>query len=98
MGASRWQTFRYIRMKSAMPYIFAGFKIAITLAVSGAIVGQFVGSNAGLGYVLEAATGVLNMPLIFADLVVLSLLGLVANYAVVWLEWVVMPWRRGERS
>lgn len=97
MGASGWQTFRYVRLKSAMPYIFAGFKIAITLAVSGAIVGEFVGSNSGLGYVLQAATGVLNMPLIFADLVMLSVLGLVANYVVVGLDWLVMPWRRGEQ-
>lgn len=95
MGATPWQTFRYVRLKSAMPYIFAGFRIAITLAASGAIVGEFVGSNSGLGYVLQAATGVLNMPLIFADLVMLSLLGLVANYVVVGLEWLVMPWRRG---
>lgn len=97
MGASGWQTFRYVRLKSAFPYIFAGFRIAVTLAVSGAIVGQFVGSNAGLGYVLQAATGVLNTPLMFADLVLLSVLGLVANYVVVWLEWLLMPWRRGRK-
>lgn len=96
MGASRWQTFKYIRLKSAMPFIFAGFKIAIVLAVTGVIVGQFVGSNAGLGYVLEAATGILNTPLIFADLVVLSVLGLIANYVIVGLEWLAMPWRRGK--
>jgi NitT/TauT family transport system permease protein len=95
MGASRWQTFRYLRLQSALPFIFAGLRVAVVLATTGAIVGEFVGSNSGLGYVLDAATGQLNTQLIFADLTVLSLFGLLLNYLVVGVEWAAMPWRRG---
>jgi NitT/TauT family transport system permease protein len=98
MGASRWQTFRYLRVQSAMPFIFAGFRVASVLAVTGAIVGQFVGSNAGLGYLLEASTGILNTDLVFADVVVLSVFGLLVNYAVVLGEALLMPWNRRQRS
>jgi NitT/TauT family transport system permease protein len=94
MGASRWQTFRYLRLQSALPYIFAGLRIAVVLAVVGVIVGEFVGSNAGLGYIIQASSGVLNTSLIFADLVVLTVLGLVLNYIVVGGEWLLMPWKR----
>lgn len=95
MGAGRWQTFRYMRLQSAMPFIFAGLRVAVVLATTGAIVGEFVGSNSGLGYVLDAATGQLNTQLVFADLTVLSLFGLLLNYVVVGIEWLAMPWRRG---
>lgn len=97
MGASRWQTFRYLRLQSALPYIFAGLRIAVVLAVVGVIVGEFVGSNAGLGYIIEASSGILNTSLIFADLVVLTVLGLVLNYIVVGAEWLLMPWKRKVR-
>lgn len=98
MGASRWQTFRYLRVQSALPFIFAGFRVASVLAVTGAIVGQFVGSNAGLGYLLEASTGILNTDLVFADVVVLSVFGLLVNYAVVLAEALLMPWNRRQQS
>lgn len=98
MGASRWQTFRYLRVQSALPFIFAGFRVASTLAVTGVIVGQFVGSAAGLGYLLEASTGILNTSLVFADVVVLSLLGLIINYVVVAAEALFMPWQRKRAS
>jgi NitT/TauT family transport system permease protein len=97
MGASRWQTFRYLRLQSALPFIFAGLRIAVVLAVVGVIVGEFVGSNAGLGYIIEASSGILNTSLIFADLVVLTVLGLVLNYIVVGAEWLLMPWKRKVR-
>ncbi|MBO0820094.1 MAG: ABC transporter permease [Nocardiopsaceae bacterium] len=97
MGASRWQTFRYLRLQSALPFIFAGLRVAVVLAVVGVIVGEFVGSNSGLGYIIEASSGVLNTPLIFADLVVLTVLGLVLNYIVVGAEWLLMPWKRKVR-
>lgn len=97
MGASRWQTFRYLRFQSALPFIFAGLRIAVVLAVVGVIVGEFVGSNAGLGYIIQASSGILNTSLIFADLVVLTVLGLVLNYIVVGAEWLLMPWKHKVR-
>lgn len=92
MGASRLQTFVHVRMPSALPYIFSGLKVAIVLAVTGAIVAEFVGSNAGLGYLLLRASSNLDTPLIFSVLVVLSVLGLFFSYLVELSERVVAPW------
>jgi NitT/TauT family transport system permease protein len=94
MGASGLQTFGYVRLPSAMPFIFSGLKVAVVLAVTGAIVAEFVGSNAGLGYLLLRASSNLDTPLIFSVLVVLSLLGLIFSYAIELLEKLVAPWQR----
>ena len=80
MGASGWQTFRYVRLPSALTYIFAGLKVSIVFAATGAIVGEFVGANAGLGYLLLRGTSYLDMPLIFAVLVALAIVGIVFSY------------------
>ena len=52
MGAKPWDAFAKIRFPAAMPHIFAGLKVAVTLAVVGAVVGEFVGANSGLGYIV----------------------------------------------
>jgi NitT/TauT family transport system permease protein len=94
MGASWWQTFRYVRVPAALGYIFAGLKVSIVFAVTGAIVGEFVGANAGIGYLLLRGTSYLDMPLIFACLVALSAIGILFSYAVQGLEILLMPWQR----
>jgi NitT/TauT family transport system permease protein len=94
MGASRWQTFRYIRLPSALGYIFSGLKVSIVFAATGAIVAEFVGANAGLGYLLLRGTSYLDMPLIFAILVALSLVGILFSYGVQALETLLMPWQK----
>lgn len=93
MGASRMQTFGYVRLPAAVPFIFSGLKVAVVLAVTGAIVAEFVGSNAGLGYLLLRASANLDTPLIFAVLVVLSILGLVFAYVVEFIEKLIAPWQ-----
>ena len=95
MGANAGQTFRYIRLPSAIAHIFGGFKVSIVFAATGAIVAEFVGSNSGLGYLLLRATSYLDMPLIFAVLVALSAIGIVFSYAVQLLERLCMPWLHG---
>ena len=94
MGASSWQTFRYVRVPAALSYIFAGLKVSIVFAVTAAIVAEFVGANAGIGYLLLRGTSYLDMPLIFACLVALSAVGIVFSYLVDALEVIVMPWQR----
>lgn len=94
MGATTWQTFRTIRVPAAMTYIFAGLKVSIVFAVTGAIVGEFVGSNSGIGYLLLRGTSYLDMGLIFACLTALSIVGILFSYAVEALEMIMMPWRR----
>jgi NitT/TauT family transport system permease protein len=94
MGSSRWQTFRYVRLPSALPIIFSGLKTAATIAATAAIVAEFVGSNAGLGYRLLVASLYLDTPLIFAILLILTFIGLGMNYLIEAIEYVVMPWKR----
>ena len=94
MGASTWQTFRYVRLPSALPVIFSGLKVSATIAVTAAIVAEFVGSNSGLGYRLLVASQYLDTPLIFAILLVMTIIGLGLNYVVEIVEYFVLPWRR----
>lgn len=73
---SRWQIFWKIRMPNALPYIFSGMKISITLAIIGVIVSEFVASQEGIGYLIKLAGGLLDTPLMMAAITVLSLSGL----------------------
>ncbi|HLH87209.1 MAG TPA: ABC transporter permease [Xanthobacteraceae bacterium] len=82
MGLGAFQTFFKIRLPDALPAIFAGLKISITLAVVGAVVGEFVGGDAGLGYLLMVANGSMDTQLLFAGIVCLTILG-VGFYALV---------------
>jgi NitT/TauT family transport system permease protein len=77
IGLGGMSTFFKIRLPNALPSIFGGLKISITLAVVGAVVGEFVGGDAGLGYLLMVANGSMDTPLLFADLLVLTVLGVV---------------------
>jgi NitT/TauT family transport system permease protein len=70
----------------------AGLKVAITFSVIGAIVGEFAGASAGLGYVIQFASTQLETPLVFAALVVVSVVGLVFYYLVEFAERVLVPW------
>ncbi len=96
MGATPWQTLVFVRLPAAMPFIFSGLKVGIVMAVTGAIVGEFVGSNAGLGFLLLRASSYLDTVLIFAVLVALSVMGLFFSYAVEAAEWLIMPWQHKE--
>lgn len=91
LRASESQIFLKIRLYAAAPYIFAGFKIGITLAVVGAIVGEFIASNGGLGFLLLAANNSIDTPLLFAVVVVLSVLSIALYYAVEVLEVLLLP-------
>ncbi len=73
--ASRWQVFRMVRLKQALPYIFVGLDVAIVLSVIGAIVGEFVGAKAGLGYLILQKNFNFDMAGTFAILIILSLIG-----------------------
>ena len=92
VAASRWQVFRKLRFPNALPYFFAGLKISIALAVIGAIIGEWVGANAGLGYLIMYSTQTLRTDLMFAGLVLTALLG-VALYLVVVLLERLFSWR-----
>ena len=82
LGATRWQTFRMMKMPNAMPYIFAGLDIGAVFSVSGAIVGEFVGSQGGLGHLALKMQYEFNIPGYFAVLLVIAPLGLILHLIV----------------
>ncbi len=94
MGASRWQTFRYIRVPASMRYIFAGMKIGIVKAVEGVIIAEFIASNKGLGYMIMQASGFMDMTLMFSGLIAAALVALLFNSALLSVEKLLMPWVR----
>ncbi|MBX3552821.1 MAG: ABC transporter permease [Pseudolabrys sp.] len=97
MEAKRLQIFRMVAFPHAMPAIFAGLKVSITLAVVGAVVGEFVGSNDGLGFVLQRSIGNFELPTMFAALVVLSLIGVVLFWVLDLIERMMIPWHASQR-
>jgi len=98
MGGTRWQTFLKIRFPIALPHLMAGVKVAVTLAVVGAVVGEFVGASEGLGYVLLLANGQLDAPLLFADLILMSAIGIALFILVDAAEALLIPWHASRRA
>jgi NitT/TauT family transport system permease protein len=90
---SRWQIFWKIRMPNALPYIFGGMKISITLAIIGVIVSEFVASQQGIGYIIKLAGGLLDTPLMMAAIAVLSITGLVLYGIIVAVERRAVYWQ-----
>ena len=98
MGAKPGQTFWKIRFPASLPHLFSGLKVAATMAVTGAVVGEFVGADAGLGYVILQANGNLDTPVLFAGLLIMSVLGVLLFVLVEWLEHLVLPWHASRRA
>jgi NitT/TauT family transport system permease protein len=98
MGASKGQIFRNFRLPTSLPYLFSGLKVAATMAVVGAVVGEFVGADRGLGYLLLVSNSNLDTALTFAVIVALTLQGLVMYYAVEVLERFLIPWHISRRA
>jgi NitT/TauT family transport system permease protein len=97
MGASTWETFIRFRLPNSLPVFFAGLKVGVTLAVIGALVGEFVGAGSGLGHLTVIAMGSLNTELVFASIIVMAAIGVAMYVAVEILERVFVPWSRADR-
>jgi NitT/TauT family transport system permease protein len=98
MKCSRWQTFTMVSLPHALPAIFSGLKVSVTLAVVGAVVGEFVGSNSGIGFVLQRSIGNFELPTMFAALVLLALIGVVLFWIVDLIERLALPWHASRRA
>jgi NitT/TauT family transport system permease protein len=98
MGAPPYRIFLRLRLPNALPSVFAGLKVASTLAVVGALTGEFIGSDRGLGYVLVQSSAQLNTPLLFATLVTLSLLAMAFFFLVEGVERLLIPWHVSQRA
>jgi NitT/TauT family transport system permease protein len=92
LKASRWQEFVKIRFPTAIPFVFSGLKIAVALSVVGAVVGEFVQADKGLGYLIVVATSYWKTPLAFAAMALLSAMGIVLFAIVALIERVCFPW------
>jgi len=98
MGANALQVFWYVRFPNALPAIFGGLKVASTLAVVGAIVGEFVSADKGLGYLVLVANGELNTRLVFACVLMLTVLGIAFFFVIEVLERFVVRWHVSARQ
>lgn len=94
LRASRWQIFRLLELPAAAPVIFGGLKLSVILSVVGAVVGEFMGADAGLGFLVNLARGVLDTPLMFVaviSLIVIAqalylIISLIESYCLSWQE------------
>lgn len=96
LHASKWQIFLKIQIPNSLPYLFTGLKICSTMCVVGAIVGEFIASDRGLGYIIINSQYTMDTPPIFASLILVSVIGGVLFGIVVLCEKILMPWHQSE--
>jgi NitT/TauT family transport system permease protein len=97
-GASDWRLFFRIQLPQALPHIFTGLKVGAALAATAAVVAEFVASDKGLGYLLLQYHGNIDTPMVFATIVLLSLLGLAVYYVVEIIERIAIPWHVSQQQ
>ena len=90
LKGSRWQVFTKIQLPGALPYIFSGMKVGAILAVAGAIVGEFLGSDKGLGYLMQQVQVTLDTPAAFMAVLLITLIGVLLYGLVLILERVLV--------
>ncbi len=94
LQATRWQTFRLLEVHAALPVLLGGLRIGATLAVIGAVVGEFVGADRGLGFLINVGRGQYDTALVFVAVFTLILMALSLYGAVVWMERRWLSWHR----
>ena len=94
MGASQWTIYRVIRIPSSLPYFFSGTRIAAAVSVIGALIGEWVGSSSGLGYVMIRSAAQFLTARVFAAVLISALLGLAMFGIVSLLERLLLPWQQ----
>ena len=92
LSASPWRVFTKVTFPAAMPYFFAGLKVAISLAIVGAVIGEFIGADRGLGQMIVVATANAQTPLAFAAILMLSVLGIALFGLICLAERIICPW------
>jgi NitT/TauT family transport system permease protein len=93
LGANRWQTFHMLEVPAALPVLLGGLKIGVTLSVIGAVVGEFVGADQGLGFLINQARGLFNTSLVFVAVLALVVIALALYGFVMLLEMWLLRWR-----
>jgi NitT/TauT family transport system permease protein len=95
LGASRAQEFRKLRIPYCLPYLFSALKISSSLAIVGAIVGEFVGATQGLSYLIMVSSAHLETATLFAAIAAAALAGILMFYVIGWTEERVIFWHNG---
>ncbi|HEY4717570.1 MAG TPA: ABC transporter permease subunit, partial [Anaerolineales bacterium] len=95
LRASRWQTFRLLELPASMPVFLGGLRIGATLSVIGAVVGEFVGADRGLGFLINVGRGEYDTALVFVAVFTLIAMALLLYGLVTWLERRILWWRQG---
>jgi len=99
LGASRLDILRKVGIPRSLPFFFASLKVAITLAFVGSVISETVASNLGIGYLMMSASSSMNMPLVFAGLIVIGAMGVITYELFAWLERRLTRWaHRGQSS
>jgi len=96
LRASRWQVFYHLELPGALPVLMSGLKVGVTLSVIGAVVGEFVGADRGLGFLVNLARGLFDTPLMFVALLTLMAIALALYGLVVLIERRVLSWQSQE--
>ena len=99
MGATRLQTLIRLKIPSGLPVILAGVRVAVVLSFVGAIVGEFIGANEGLGAMIIGAQGMMDTTLMFAVFVLISLLGMIFyQITIIGERWLLSRHTKGEQT
>jgi NitT/TauT family transport system permease protein len=96
LQANRWQMVRYLEFPAALPVLLGGLRVGATLAVIGAVVGEFVGADRGLGFLINLGRGLYDTPLVFVAVFTLVGIAMSLYGAVVWLERRLLWWQQPE--
>jgi len=91
LKGSRWQLFKKVQLPSALPYVFSGMKVGAILAVAGAIVGEFLGSDQGLGYLMMQVQVTLDTPAMFMALILITAIGISLYGLILLMERAIVP-------
>jgi len=94
LEATRWQVFTMLEVPAALPVLLGGLKVGVTLSVIGAVVGEFVGADRGLGFLVNLARGLFDTPLMFVALFTLVAIAVSLYVAVAALEGLLLSWRK----
>ena len=97
LGANRWQVFTKVQVPNSLPFMFSGIKIAITVSVIGAVIGEWVGSSEGLGYLAIRSKSQFLSERVYATVVILSVMGIGLFLITGLLERLMLPWYHNQR-
>ena len=97
MGASKWSFYLKIQLPTSMPYLFSGLRVAIAMSVIGAVIGEWVGSSEGLGYLMIRSKPQFQTERVFAAIVILSFIGVGLFSLITYLEKIFVPWSINRR-